>query len=104
MNLSPEIALCAPPGDCVAGIPSSASSEERAAATLVLEKLVEAFRQGTGNPGKPGRETRDSIRRPQFLESNRSPLRAGPPSAVGLATIADAEDLDGLTSRWKRTR
>ena len=58
MNLSPEIALCAPPGDCVAGIPSSASSEERAAATLVLEKLVEAFRQGTGNPGKPGRETR----------------------------------------------
>ena len=52
MNLSPEIALCAPPGDCVAGIPSSASSEERAAATLVLEKLVEAFRQGTGNPGE----------------------------------------------------
>ena len=42
-NLSPETALCPPPGDCVAGIPSSVSSDEREAATLVLGKLVEAF-------------------------------------------------------------
>src|ERR1035438_1988934 len=47
---------------------------------------------GLGNPG----ETRDSNRKPQFFETNRSPLRAGPPSAVGLAAIADAKDLDGL--------
>src|ERR1035438_1789874 len=42
-------------------------------------------------PGNPGQG-----RKPQFFETHRSPLRAGPPSAVGLAAIADAEDLDGL--------
>jgi hypothetical protein len=45
VNLSTEAALCAPKGECVAGIPSWVSVDERAAAELVLKKLVEAFKQ-----------------------------------------------------------
>src|ERR1035438_2477593 len=58
------------------------------------------------NPGKPGRENpggnpgRENPgqypQTPILFESNCSPLRADPPSAAGLAAIADAKNLDGL--------